>query len=112
MVECDGARPFFERAIQCTIEMKLEQANTANTAHVQKLPVLLGQERLFLDRQLPLQGPQDTFEHQTVFFLGHIVARKVNIDAPASQLWIDLTEGSHFIRPHENMADPSGILKV
>src|SRR5258708_29322971 len=112
MVKGDGASSFFERAIEGAVEMEFEQADAPDAACIQKLPVLFSQERLFLDRQLPLQGPQDTFEYQTVFFLRHIVTWEVDIDTPASQLWIDFTEGSHFIGSYKDMADSRGILKV
>src|SRR6266568_3934040 len=112
MVKRDSGSPFFERAIESTVEMKLEQADTADTACVQELPVLFRQERFFLDRQLPLQGPQDTFEHQTILFLRHIVTREVDIDTPAGQLRIDLAEGPHFIGTHEDVTDSRGILKI
>src|SRR5260370_823935 len=112
MVEGDGLSALFECSIEGTVEMELEQADTADTACIQKFPVLLCQKRLFLDRQLSLQSPQNAFEYQTVFFLGHIIAREVNIDTPAGQLWIDFTEGSHFIGPDQDMADSRGILKV
>src|SRR2546422_10226133 len=112
MVEGDSVCSFFERSIEGTVEMKLEQADASDTTCVQKLPVLLGQEWLFLDWQLPLQGPQDTFEHQAVFFLRHIVTREMDIDAPAGQLRIDFPKRAHFIGTYQNMADSRGILKV
>src|SRR6266851_8622958 len=112
MVEGNSACSFFERSIESAVKVKLEKADASDAACVQELPALLGQEWLFLDRQLPLQGPQDTFEYQAILFLRHIVTRKVNIDAPAGQLRIDLAKGPHFICPDQDMADSGGILKV
>src|SRR6266700_2664095 len=108
MVEGNSACSLFQRTIESTVEMKLEQADTADAACIQEFPMLLDQEWLFLNRQLPLQGPQDTFEDQAVLFLGHIVTREVDINAPTGQLRIDLAEGSHFIGANQNMAHPSG----
>jgi hypothetical protein len=81
MIKGNCACSFFQRVIEGTVEMEFEQADASDAPRVQELPMLLSQQWLFLNWQLPLQGPQDTFEDQTVLFLGHIVARKMDIDA-------------------------------
>ena len=81
MVKGDRACSFFQCVIESTVEMKFEQTNASDAPCIQKLPMLLSQKWLFLNWQLSLQGPQDTFEDQAVLFLCHIVARKVNINA-------------------------------
>ena len=63
-------------------EMEFQQANATDAACIQRLPAILGQEWLLFDRQLPLQRPQHTPKFLALFLLGHIVARKVDINTP------------------------------
>lgn len=78
-------------------EVHFEQPNAADTARVQKFPVL-NQRWFFLNWQLPLQSPQHTAEGVRVLFLCRVISWEMNIDASARWLSIDLVSRASFRR--------------
>src|SRR2546422_65447 len=109
---CDRPGSLCQRQIERLIEMHFQKANTANAACIQEFPMALSKQWLLFHRHLSLQGPQHTSEELAVLFFHEIIAREMDIDAPASQLRVDLPEGAHIIRPHEYVADPCEILEM
>ena len=73
---------------------------------------MFNEMRLFGNRELSLQGPEHTTEHLSIFFIGGIIARKMDINTPTGQLCIHASERSHLVGADQNMAHPSGILEM
>src|SRR6266581_5745606 len=111
MRERDRLCIFGEGCIQCSVEMHFEQTDAANASSIQKFP-MIDQARLFENGQLPLQSPQHTSEHLCLLFFGGIIAGKMDIDTPASQLRVDFPKGTKFVGAYENVAHPRQILKI
>src|SRR6266550_7678922 len=96
---------------ECSIQMHFDQTNASNTASRQKFP-LINEFRLLFYRKLPLKCPQHATKRLRLLFIGGIIPRKVNIDAPTGQLRIHFSKGTKFVGAHQKMADPSKILKI
>ena len=73
---------FRESEIECSIQMHFDQTDASNTASIQKFPVINELGLLFY-RKLPLKCLQHAPKRLRLLFLGGIIPRKVNIDAPA-----------------------------
>src|SRR5579864_3066085 len=111
MSQRDGFRFFGQGQVQRSLEVHFEPPDTSNTSRIQKLP-MIEQQRLFLNRQLPLQSPDHTLKHLGISLDGSVIAGKMDIDAAACQLCIGFPEWSHLVGADQDMAYPSGILKM
>src|SRR6266699_4832454 len=89
-----------------SIQMHFDQADASDTASIQKFP-LLNELGLLFHRKLTLECPQHAPKRLRLLFMGGVIARKVNIDAPTGQLCIDFPKGTKFVGAHQKMADPS-----
>jgi hypothetical protein len=104
-------RFFCQCQIQGSIEVHFQESNTANTSRIQKLPVF-EKLRLFLDRELSLQGPHHAPKRLSILIDSRIISGKVDIDAPARQLCVHFPKRAHLVGTYQNMTHPGGILKM
>src|SRR5271157_2070737 len=106
---CDRLGTLRQGKVECSVEVQLEQADTSDTACIQKFPVMFCKQRFFDNGHLSLQSPQHTTEDLTVIFIDEIIAREMHIHASTSKLSVHLAEGSHLIRSHQHMTHTGHI---
>src|SRR6266702_2755247 len=93
-------------------EVQFEQSDTAQAPGIQHFPVLLNEQWLDFERELPLECPQDTAKFFAIFLFGCIVAAKMDIHTPACQLGSDRAEAPHFVGAHKDMAHTSTVFQI
>src|SRR5258707_10734692 len=91
--------------------MQFQQTDATNASSIQELPVL-NEMWFFGNWELPLQRPQDATEHLRIFLFGCIIAREMDIDAPASQLRVDFPKGTKVVGAYQNVTDPGQVLEI
>src|SRR6266702_8023923 len=93
-------------------EVQLEQSDTAQAPGIHHFPVLLDEQWLDFERELPLECPQDTAKFFAIFLFRRIVATKMDIHTPACQLRRDGAEASYFVGTHQHMTHPSPVFQI
>src|SRR5258708_39489019 len=94
---------FRQRQGKRSDKVQLEQSDTAKAPGIQHFPVLLNEQWLNFERELPLECPQDTTKFFALFLFGCIVEAKMDIHTPACQLGSDRAETPHFVGTHKYM---------
>src|SRR5713226_4272968 len=103
---------FRQRQGKRSDEVQLEQSDTAKASGIQHFPVLLNEQWLDFERELPLECPQDTAKFFAIFLFGCIVAAKMDIHTSACQLRSDRAEAPHFVGAHKDVAHTSTVFQI
>ncbi len=92
--------------------MHCEEPATADTAWVQAFPALVCEQRLLLNREWSLSGPEHPVNYLAIFCFARIGARNMHIPPSARQLGIDHAERPHCLGSHQHVADTGHVLTL